>query len=133
MVNQVIVWSIPLLIIPVSLVVSRGLPFRTLRYSLYALFLVVSFILNLFQISFWNETADTAAVFLLNFFLADIFWNILKIKNRRVVTTSLVAGALFFGVANFQWFAAGPSRVMKIPGDCRAALGIPIPRCVLKK
>jgi len=113
MVRQIALWSLPLLIIPASLIVSRYFPFRKLRYGCYALVLAAAFVFNLFNASFWNEIADTGMILLVNFIFADFFWNILAIKNRRIVLSFIIIGAVAFGTIHFRWIVSGPSQVEK--------------------
>ena len=110
MVRQFALWSLPLLIIPVSFIVSRYFPFRKLRYGCYAVILAAAFVFNLFHASFWNEIADTGMILLINFIFADFFWNILAIKNRRIMLSFIAIGAVAFGIIHFRWIVSGPSR-----------------------
>jgi hypothetical protein len=113
MVRLFMLWSLPLLIIPASLIVSRYFPFRKLRYGCYAVILAAAFVFNLFNASFWNEIADTSMLLLINFIFADFFWNILSIKSRRIVLSFIVIGAIAFGTIHFRWIVSGPSHVEK--------------------
>jgi hypothetical protein len=113
MVRLFALWSLPLLIIPASLIVSRYFPFRKLRYGCYAVVLAAAFVCNLFRASFWSEIADTSLFLLINFIFADFFWNILQIKNRRIVLSFIIIGAVAFGAIHFRWIVSGPSPVEK--------------------
>ena len=57
---KILLWLVPLLVIPVSYVFCRYVPLRKARYYLYAVVLIAAFFLNLFQISFWNELFERA-------------------------------------------------------------------------
>jgi hypothetical protein len=111
MIRQFVLWSLPLLIIPVSFIVSRFFPFRKIRYGCYAMVLVTAFAFNLFRASFWNEIADTGMILLINFIFADFFWNILAIKNRKIVLSFIVIGTVVFGTVHFRWIVSGPTHV----------------------
>jgi hypothetical protein len=113
MIRLFTLWSLPLLIIPVSLIVSRYFPFKKLRYGCYAVILAAAFVFNLFNASFWNEIADTSMHLLITFIFADFFWNVLRIKNRRIVLSFIVMGAIVFGIIHFRWIVSGPLQVDK--------------------
>jgi hypothetical protein len=93
------------------MIVSRYFPFRKFRYACYAVILVVAFVFNLFQASFWYEAADSCMILLINFIFLDFFWNILYIKNRKITTTLICIGAVVFGAVHLQWIISGPKRV----------------------
>jgi hypothetical protein len=96
MIENVLLWLVPVVILPASFLAYRFLPFRSLRY--YG----------------WNEIVDTGLFFLVNFIFADYFWNIVKVKNRRLVISLVIIGVGIFGAIHCNWIAAGPANAWKL-------------------
>ena len=110
-----LLWSIPLLIIPASLLSFRFLPFPGARRYCYGGVLAVAFFLNFFRVSFWNETVDTIELLCVNFILAEFFWMFfLKVKNRRIFTALFVIALCAYGFEFRHWLAAGTAHAREL-------------------
>jgi hypothetical protein len=114
MVQNIFLWSAPLLVIPASFIVNRYLPFKRARYYLYAAILTAAFFFNLFRVSFLNEIFDTCLFIAVNFILADFFWNILHVKARMLVVWVVVLGFILFGGIHLRWLYAGYGNAWKL-------------------
>jgi hypothetical protein len=107
MVN-LLLWLVPLFVIPLSYCFYRYVPFRKGRYCSYALLLIAAFFLNLFQISFWNEHFDTIELLIVNFVIAEFFWNLRRINRRRFFLAVLIIVLCLYAVEFKRWAIAGP-------------------------
>jgi hypothetical protein len=111
---KLLLWSIPLMIVPASYVSFRYVPFRKVRWRCYAAVLAGAFVLNLPGISFWNEFFDAVELVCVNFILAEYFWILLKVKNRRLFRVLLLAALCAYGVEFRHWLAAGPGHALEL-------------------
>ena len=109
-----LLWSIPLFIVPVSYVFYRYVPLRKARYCFYAGALIAAFFLNLFRISFWNELFDTVEFIFVNFICAEFFWNLLRVKSRKLFRVFLVIALCLFGIGLKRWIVAGPNHAREL-------------------
>jgi len=107
-------WSVPLLVIPASYVSWRYLPFRRTRWCLYAVALVAAFFLNLFHVSFWNELFDAVELMAINFIVAELFWNLLNVKKRKLFRIVFIIALCAYGFELRHWFAAGPNHAAEL-------------------
>ena len=111
---KLLLWSIPLALVPASWVFYRYVPFRRVRWWCYAAVLAGAFALNLPRISFWNEFLDAVELMCVNFILAEYFWILLKVKNRRFFMVLLVIALCGYGFELRHWFAAGPGHALEL-------------------
>jgi len=111
---KLLLWIVPLLIIPVSYVLCRYVPLRKARYYVYAAVLIAAFFLNLFLISFWNELFDTVEFILVNFICAEFFWNLLRMKKRRFFRALFIIALCAYGFELRHWIIAGPNNAQEL-------------------
>jgi hypothetical protein len=114
MMRGYLIWCAPLIIISLAYFFHRFLPFRRVRYCFYAVFLITAFLLNLFHVSFWYDPADMFWYFAVNFILVELFWNVLRIKKRKLVLSFCVIGFCVFSAIHWRWIAAGPVNAPKL-------------------
>lgn len=111
---KLLLWSVPLLIIPASYIMYRSMPFRRPRYYLYAIVLAIAFFLNLFHVSFINDLVDKTEYFLVYFIVAEFFWFSLRIKKKKVFLVVLFCALGVYGFQHWRWIAAGPVNGLKL-------------------
>ncbi len=111
---KILLWLVPLLVIPVSYVFCRYVPLRKARYYLYAVVLIAAFFLNLFQISFWNELFDAIEFILINFICMEFFWNLLRVKSRKLFCVFLAVALCIYGFELRRWIIAGPNHAREL-------------------
>lgn len=111
---KLLVWLVPLFVIPVSYAFYRYVPLRKARYYFYIVVLIAAFFLNLFQISFWNELFDTVEFIFVNFICAEFFWNLLRVKNRKLFRVFLVFALCLYGFGLNRWIVAGPNHAWEL-------------------
>jgi hypothetical protein len=111
---NILVWSIPLLIIPASYLSSRYLPLRKVRYYCYALVLAAAFALSLFHVTFRNLSLNTLEFLTVNFIVAEFFWNCRRSAKGRLSLVLVVAGLVAYAFLHWHWIAAGPVNAKKL-------------------
>jgi hypothetical protein len=118
---KLLLWLVPLSVVPASYVVYRYCPLRKARYYFYAVVLIAAFFLNLFRISFWNELFDTVEFVSINFICAEFFWNLLRVKSRKLFRVFLVMALCLFGIGLKRWIVAGPNHARELWKPCTAS------------
>lgn len=108
MILSFLLWSAPLLVIPLSYCSFRFVPFLKIRYCLYAIVLLTGFLFNLLQLSFSNDRLDTLFTLGINFILAEFLWNILRLKKKRLFAVALLIVLCVIGIGYRKWLTAGP-------------------------
>jgi hypothetical protein len=109
-----LLWVAPLFIVPLSYFFYRYMPLRKFRYYFYLLVLLTAFFLNLFQISFWNELFDTVEFIVVNFIFAEFFWNLLRMKARKLFRVLFVIALCLFAFGLRHWIMAGPDHATEL-------------------
>lgn len=111
---DLLLWSVPILIIPASYIAYKIIPLRKFRYSCYALALIIAFFLNLFRITFLNDTIDTLEVFAVNFIFAEFFWNFRRVAKGKVFAVLFVIALAGYGLGQWHWLSVGPLKANKL-------------------
>lgn len=100
-------WLFPLLIIPTSYVLFRFVPFRKVRFQVYAVILVMAFFFDLFKISFKSEVLDSVLYFSVLGIITEFVWNSTKLKRKIISGAVLVLFLPGFLYLNSAWLRAG--------------------------
>lgn len=94
-------WILPLAMIPISFLISRLLPFKKIRYTLYALLFIAAFFLDLFNLTWKNDSFDNYWRIIILFAVWDIVWNFLKLKNKKFAFVMIIL--IFIGHLIINW------------------------------
>ena len=114
MATNILLWLVPLLIIPLSWSFYKYVPFRKPRYVLYVAVLTVAFVLDLNHVSFRNGTIDTVFLMLVCFVVAEFFWNIRLVAKGKQFSVLLIIAICLYGAYYRHWIAAGPPNAPKL-------------------
>jgi hypothetical protein len=120
MLPAVLLWAAPFLIIPVSFIFFRFLPFHKARYLSYGVLLLAAFFLNLFRFTFHNDLFDTILRLVVNFIGAEFFWNLLRLKKMKVFIPLLILALGLYGFQFKRWIVSGPSHGYELWKDAVA-------------
>ncbi|MCU0608500.1 MAG: hypothetical protein MUF22_01875 [Chitinispirillaceae bacterium] len=112
--TEVLLWSIPFLIIPISYLFYRLVPLRKIRYSCYAIVFAGAFFLSLFRLSFRSEIIDTGEVMLINFILWESFWFLGRVAKGKLYLVIAVLALSLYGLENQRWITGGPANAWKL-------------------
>jgi hypothetical protein len=110
----ILLWLVPLFVLPAGYFFYRYVSLRKTRYCFYAAVLVTAFFLNLFEISFWNEIWDTALVLLINFICAEFFLNLLRLKKKKLFLVLFAVALCLYAFEFKRWIIAGPQHAAEL-------------------
>jgi len=105
-----LLWILPFFVLILSYFSFRINPVKGLRYRLYALVLFIVFVMDLMQLSFIIDTIDTVRFLFVTFIIADIGWNVIKIRKIPVKVLFMVLGITAYSLSYFGWVAGGPQK-----------------------
>ena len=111
MIINLLLWALPILIIPASYVFSRYIPWRKGRYYFYTAVLAAAFCLNLFGLSFHCGMYDRILLLGINFILAEFIWNFSRKRKKRLLSAGLalavVSALCLFNFDFPRWLTGG--------------------------
>lgn len=82
-----------------------------MRYKIYTLVLFVAFLFDLMHISFSNDIIDTVRFLFVTFIIADIFWNVTRMRKVFFRSTAVISGLIVFSWVYLSWTVDGPDKV----------------------
>lgn len=105
-----LLWILPFFVLILSYFSFRLNPVKSLRYKIYALILLIVFVMDLMKLTFVNDAIDTVRFLLVTFIIADIGWNVIKIRKTPVKVLFIVLGIAAYSCSYFSWVACGPQK-----------------------
>jgi len=115
----ILIWTIPLCMVSGGFFTSGIKAYRYARYLLYIAILFLAFLFNLQSTSFKNDAADfifSQAVLLV---CADLFWRIVRRRNRVFRISGVVLGCTCLWLMYGNWIIDGPSSIMQVKREGR--------------
>ena len=97
----------PIIVLLISFLVYKIVPNKRIQYISYICFIIIFVILNLLQISFYNDVIDFISTYILLTIISFFCWNLLKIKNKGVKISLLTIFVIFYVLISFSLFLAG--------------------------
>lgn len=107
-----IVWLFPLLILPVGFVLFKFVPFKRVRFFIYALILVAAFFFDLFKVSFRSGIFDNILFFSVLLIVTEFVWGIAAKFKKRIISGIVLALYLpVFLFLNSAWLRADTENI----------------------
>ena len=116
MVVHLLLWLIPILIIPFTFYTARYIPLRAPRFVAYVILLVAALVVGLNKLQLSNNVADRICDFTILFMVGEMFWAFNKFKSKKVFNFLLVIFLMCYGAFIFKWIIAGPQGIMQYWG-----------------
>jgi hypothetical protein len=104
-------WSLPLLMLLLSFISFKLNILKGVRYKFYTLVLFIAFLFDLMHLSFSNDILDTVRFLLVTFIIADILWNVTRMRKVFFKSAAVISGLIVFSWVYLSWVVDGPGKV----------------------
>lgn len=115
----IIIWSTPICMVLGGFFTSAIKAHRYFRCLTYLVILFWAFLFNLQSTSFKNDVADFAFSQAVLLVCADLFWRMVRRRNRLIRISGVVLGCTCMGLMYGNWIIDGPSSIMQVKRECR--------------
>lgn len=103
-----LLWLSPLFTVFAGLLLFFFKKFKKIRIATCLVVLFVTFLFDLTSISFQSDYYDLMLLLLATLFVSEVFWNILRIKQKKIIVVFLVLGIAGFFLTFKEWINQGP-------------------------
>ncbi len=104
-------WFLPLLALLLSFISFKLNILKGVRYKFYTLVLFIVFLFDLMHFSFSNDIIDTVRFLLVTFIIADILWNVTRMRKVFFRSAAVISGLVVFSWVYLSWAVDGPNKV----------------------